>query len=413
MGADEGALARTNRWVQSRFSQYYARAHLDLPQRFTKREWAFLFFDKSFMVRHLAFQKRDQLRAYLRDQAPRHAYYSTAFYQEPDAHTMVEKGWKGATLVFDLDADHLRGAAKMGYAEMLAAVKVEFIKLVDRWLVGKLGYDADDVHIVFSGGRGYHAHIEDPRVLELSAYERREVVDLITGKAPVGEYLIQQAYKGGRRKDGRGYASRGSIMPSPERGDWKGDLTRETLAFFHELDSEIQDGRRDASVKRFSQLAEVPEDDAGKFLDMLMGTDDSGARRIDHLLGDHRIELDSGINDKFWRRIHEKLYVQMAGEADEPVTADIKRLIRLPSSIHGKSGLMARTLTRDELDGFDPLRDALAFGRAPVEVEGLAELEFDIGGEHHSIETGKRARLPEYAAMFACLRGSAAIPGGG
>jgi len=410
MAADEGALARTNRWVQQRFSQYYARARLDLPQRFTKREWAFLFFDKSFMVRHLAFQKRDQLQAYLRDQAPRHAYYSTAFYQDPGAHAMAEKGWKGATLVFDLDADHLRGAAKMGYAEMLAAVKVEFVKLVDRWLVGKLGYDADDVHIVFSGGRGYHAHIEDPRVLELSAYERREVVDLITGKADVGDFLFQQAYKGGRRKDGRGYAAKGSVMPSPERGDWKGDLTRETLAFFRELDAEIGQGHRDDAVRRFSQVAEVPEEEAAGFLDMLMGADSQGARRIDRLLGDHRIELDSGINDRFWRRIHEKLYVQMAGEADEPVTADIKRLIRLPSSIHGKSGLMAKTLTRDELDGFDPLRDALAFGREPVEVEGLADLEFDIGGEHHAVEAGVRARLPEHAAMFVCLRGSAAIP---
>ena len=34
------------------------------------------------------------------------------------------------------------------------------------------------------------------------------------------------------------------------------------------------------------------------------------------------------------------------GETDEPVTADVKRLIRLPGSLHGKSGLKVVTLTR-------------------------------------------------------------------
>ncbi|MCA1813180.1 MAG: hypothetical protein LC624_04420 [Halobacteriales archaeon] len=29
----------------------------------------------------------------------------------------------------------------------------------------------------------------------------------------------------------------------------------------------------------------------------------------------------------------------MTGETDEPVTSDVKRLIRLPGSVHGKTGL--------------------------------------------------------------------------
>lgn len=410
MAADVDVLERTQRWVRSRFARYYAHAELDLPTRFTKREWAFLFFDKSFMVRHLSFGKRDQLRAYLRDHAPKHAYYSTAFYEDPGAHTMLEKGWKGATLVFDLDADHLKGASSMGYAEMLAAVKVEFVKLVDRWLIGKLGYDADEVHIVFSGGRGYHAHIEDPRVRELSAYERREIVDLVTGKADVSGFLLKEAFKGGVRQDGRGYASRGLVMPSPTRGDWRGDLARETHAFFRELDVLLSRGEREEAVERFMALAEVDEEEAGAFLDMLLGTDSAGKRRMDHLLEDNRIELDRNLGDAIWRRIHQKLYVEMAGEADEPVTADVKRLIRLPSSLHGKSGLMTKTLTRDELDDFEPLRDALAFGREVVEVMGATDLAFDLGGEQHAVEKDRVAALPEYAAMFALLRGAATVP---
>ena len=412
MAADEGALARTNRWLVTRFAHYYAHAELDLPFRYTKREWAFLYFDKSFMVRHLAFDKRDRIQAYLRDQAPRHAYYSTAFYQEPGARTMLEKGWKGATLVFDLDADHLPGAAKMGYGEMLAAVKVEFVKLVDRWLIGKLGYDADEVHIVFSGGRGYHAHIEDPRVLDLDAHERREIVDLVTGKADLKDYLREEAVKSGRRMEGRGYKVPTYLMPTPDRGDWKGDLTRETLAFFREIDSMLSEGRRDDAVARFAALADVKPEEAAAFLDFLGKRDSAGHRRLDRLLEERKVDLEDKIRPNFWQRIAEKLYVQMAGEADEPVTADVKRLIRLPSSLHGKTGFVAMRLSRDELDAFDPLQDALAFGRSQVEVEGMNDMSFELGGVTHHLKKGKVVALPEHAAVFACLRGTAQLRSG-
>src|SRR5439155_27170186 len=39
-------------------------------------------------------------------------------------------------------------------------------------------------------------------------------------------------------------------------------------------------------------------------------------------------------------------------ETDEPVTSDIKRLIRMPSSLHGKTGLQVIPMSRDAIDGF-------------------------------------------------------------
>ena len=411
MAADEGALARTNRWLVSRFAQYYARAELDLPFRYTKREWAFLFFDKSFMVRHLAFDKRDRIQTYLRDQAPRHAYYSTAFYQDPGARTMLEKGWKGATLVFDLDSDHLPGASKMTYEEMLAEVKKEFIKLVDKWLINKFGYDADDVHIVFSGGRGYHAHIEDPRVLELDAHERREIVDLITGKSiDLSTYFRQVAITGGKRMDGRGYTRKTYMLPPSSIGDWKGDLTKEAEKFYGEILHLVTEGQRPKAVKKIAELWKYDEIKAIYHLELLLKAGVAGHQRIDWLLSKGHADLEEGMTAKDWEPLFNNLHIAMLGETDEPVTGDVKRLIRLPSSIHGKTGFVARHLTRDELDAFDPLQDALAFGRSAVEVEGTSDVSFELGGVTHHLERGKVVALPEYAAVFACLRGSAQIP---
>jgi DNA primase small subunit len=281
---------------------------------------------------------------------------------------------------------------------------------VDRWLIGKLGFDERDVGIAFSGGRGYHAHIEDPRVLELNAFERREIVDLVTGKADPTDFLEKQAFHSGMRQDGRGYSRHTLRMPDPERGDWKGDLSRETLAFFQDLDNMGSEGREDEAVALLASMGEVEQDEARELLHMLV-EGEPGQRRLDRMVSDQRIDLQEGLGERFWERIAGKLFVRMAGEADEPVTSDTKRLIRLPTSLHGKTGFRVVELTRDQLDDFDPLVDALAFGNDPVEVEGLVDETFGLGGEEHSLSKERMTAMPEYAAVFACLRGMARLQG--
>jgi len=92
------------------------------------------------------------------------------------------------------------------------------------------------------------------------------------------------------------------------------------------------------------------------------------------------------------------------GEADEPVTSDIRRLIRLPTSLHGKTGLVVKPLTLEEFDSFDPLQDAIAFGDSEVEVQVLKPFSMRI--KDFSAEAGEgRIVMPEYAAVFACARG--------
>ncbi len=404
------ALKRTSRWLVQRFGSYYSRTKLHLPPRYTRREWGFMYFDKSYMNRHISFERRSQIQDYFRKEVPRHAYYSTAYYTDPGAHTMNEKGWQGATLIFDLDADHLEGAHKMEYGEMLAAVKKEFLKLVDIWLVGKLGVDHDDISIVFSGGRGYHAHIDDPTVLDLNTFERREIIDVITGKADIDKFLVEEPFHSGRRMDGRGYTSKTYRLPDPSRGDWRGDLSRVTIRWFQSLDMMVRDGMDDQAAEVLSMATGKGLDESRTFLEFLEEEDKAGNKRIDRLLHDRRLDFSQDLKKRFWKTIANHLFVQLSGEADEPVTADTKRLIRLPTSLHGKSGLRVVELTRDQLDDFDPLVDAIAFSDDLVEVVGLADTSFDLGGGSHALAEGRRTSIPEHAAVFACLRGMAQVP---
>lgn len=58
------------------------------------------------------------------------------------------------------------------------------------------------------------------------------------------------------------------------------------------------------------------------------------------------------------KRILRELY-EAGTIVDERVTVDPYRIMRIPNTLHGKTGLIARNIS--DLKGFDPLRDALAF----------------------------------------------------
>lgn len=131
-----------------------------------------MFFDRDFVRRHLGFLEENDYRRFLLNQVPSHAYFSSARYERPAAPTMDLKGWMGADLIFDLDADHIRGAEGLSYQDMLILVKKEAASLLDRYIFGELGFEEKHVRISFSGGRGYHIHVSHPRLLKLGSHER-------------------------------------------------------------------------------------------------------------------------------------------------------------------------------------------------------------------------------------------------
>lgn len=101
---DDGSVQRSIEFLRNTFQTYYESNAIELPDRFGRREFAFLFFGGKGMVRHLGFEKREQVWNFLAERAPQHAYYSSAYYQQPAAAKMNEKNWMGAELIFDLNS---------------------------------------------------------------------------------------------------------------------------------------------------------------------------------------------------------------------------------------------------------------------------------------------------------------------
>ena len=118
MDSFEG-IKKSLEFLRDEFRKYYKNNNAGLPDRFGRREYAFVLFGGKGMIRHIGFEKKVQLKDFLTDRAPSDVYYSSAYYQKPDAQTMQEKNWMGAELIFDLDSDHLPNTEKLSYSEQL------------------------------------------------------------------------------------------------------------------------------------------------------------------------------------------------------------------------------------------------------------------------------------------------------
>src|SRR5438093_3026840 len=180
MAAADASKEASNNFVKAHFRRYYEQTKPILPDRFGRREFGFMFWTAGIVQRHLGFSREDELKSFLVSRVPAHVYYSSAYYEKPNASTMEEKGWLGADLVFDLDADHLPGGKSLSYPEMLEAVRHGVVKPWDQFLQTALGFDEKRMRIVFSGGRGWHIQVLAERVLGLGRNDGRAGVDLRT-----------------------------------------------------------------------------------------------------------------------------------------------------------------------------------------------------------------------------------------
>ncbi len=374
-------------FLKNRFKEYYKKSNIELPDRFGRREFAFILFEGRGMIRHIGFEKKMQFTKFLKEKSPSHVYYSSAYYKKPNAPTMQEKKWMGAELIFDLDSDHLPNADKLSYSQQLEAIKEEFLKLVDDFLIGDFGFNEKYISLYFSGGRGYHCHVTDPKIFDLDSSERREIVDYITGRDLKDSLIFREQVTGKRRYGRREYASGTSLkMPRPEESGWKGRISRGIIDIVYEIK------KSENPVQKLREYG-VTKSDAEKLLSDL--SDD----RINRIK-EGNLDQSKMIRKFFLNNALRKTAVAMsAGETDEPVTCDVKRLIRLPESLHGKTGLKVEKISLDKLKDFNPLNDAVVLSEDAVKIDLKKPFKIKMKGENFKLEPGTQ-EVPTYLGVI-------------
>lgn len=392
---------RTRSFLRSNFGKYYHdAANPESPPSVTRedvtpfppvpdlaaREFGFIelrspFPDDVVMHRHVGFATQEALHEKLAARPPAHAYRSAAHWQTPRARTMNDKGWLGSDLIFDLDMDHLRDMPDT-FPAMLEAVKQETLRLVEEFILGDLDVPPHEIDIVFSGGRGYHVHVYSEQYRTLGGKERREIVDYVKGEITPDVYY---------------HSGTAPHVPTPDQSGWGERINRSLRALLDEARNQEDPG---------AFLSEVAERH-GRDVNV-------GKGRADAVLsyGPDRVERGFFNPGRVPKDLLEALVQEAAhrggAEIDEPVTSDTHRLIRIPGTLHGGSGLQVKPLTLEQLRDFSPLTDAVVFNDDPILVEGRGFTAF-LRGEKYEAPEGEEVEVPRYAAVFMALRGGAAV----
>ncbi len=402
-------------FVQSLFRRFYENRYVDVyvPSEIARREFGYMPFGHKVMVRHLSFKSFDELRRMLAKEAPLHVYRSAALYQYPQA-PMEEKGWEGAELVFDIDADHLgtqclkthdyilclgcgmvleakqTSCSSCGSAEILdvkmvcdtclQAAKTEMAKLIS-FMEDDFGISTSSFILNYSGNRGYHLAVTAEEVMDLDRYARQEIVDYVSGSHIDLRFFGLPVTK--RDETGPDYTDRG----------WAGRFAREACAVLNRL-AGGDEFLRSKALLRMSETALRELSEVVKYW--------SDAPRWDLLkTGKRSPQLETVF----------ELAVENAGvHIDTVVTTDVHRILRLADSLNGKTGLKACRIDVNSFEDFDPLNQAVALDQEPVVTVKIVRCpEFHLDGNKYGPYKDEKARLPAYAAAYLLCRGLAKL----
>jgi DNA primase small subunit len=384
---------RTRAYLRGRFGDHYRRVDLTPPPDANQREWGYIPWTETpgtTMVRHKSLLDLGSLDSFLPRERPRHVYFSAGRYDDPSASSMSEKGWHSSDLVFDLDADHLPDVTpgEDTYAEMLAACKEALFRLLD-FLDDDFGFE--DLTVAFSGGRGYHVHVRDDGIRSLERDARREIVDYVRGIGLEFDALIEAEAVGGEA---------GRSSPAQKRTlSTEGGWSRRALTYILEFVDDLLAMDEDDAVERLQEFEGIGEGKATAAL--------TAARTNREQLAAGNIDVHPAFVQVAKRLMQDVVDADHA-HIDEPVTTDTNRLIRLPGSLHGGSGLAVRRLERGEIDDFDPLVDAVpeTFQGHDITVEVTDGGEVELMADSFTLSGGEHT-VPEHLGVFLMARGRA------
>jgi DNA primase small subunit len=402
-------------FVYEKFSDFYNASSTAVPSPtlLGQRELGFLLFKGRIMLRHKVFARINDLRSFLGEVVPSDVYRSCAYYENPEAE-MDKKGWLGADLVFDIDADHIPTSCnklhdewtctKCGFSGKgitpktcpackgqkfdaktwpcevcLESAKEETIKLIDMLSVD-FGFSDSEVSVFFSGHRGYHVHVENEAVKTLDAMARKEIVDYITG--------LGLSVLGGEAK-GRSTKRRRSRSFSLHDFGWNRRLK---LGLRNFILNATKEDLIDAGIKSNSAV--------------ILRNKELILKRC---IEEGRWNSVKGVSIGTWRKLAEYVKDLESSKIDTVVTTDTHRLIRMNGTLHGKTGLRKVEFPVTRLADFDPFEEAVAFKEGAVKVFVSDAPKFRLGGRVLGPYKRQTVEVPTAAAVLLICRGRAEV----
>ncbi|MFQ5405881.1 MAG: DNA primase catalytic subunit PriS [Candidatus Micrarchaeia archaeon] len=381
-------------FLRENFKEYYSRFS-PCPEDVLSREAGFGVY-KKIDFRHKAFKSDAEFKAFLTKEGPLFVSYSVSHYKYPAARPMQKKGRLGADLVFDLDAlpkghEHNKVFCKT----CVERARQDALRL-EGFLFSDFGFAKKEVSVNFSGSKGFHLHVDSELVLELSASARQKLVDYVSAQSLESDKFFPSVPKK-KTAQVMDVSSDQLLGPSQSSRGWFKRVHNRAVEQLSKPDEELVGYLRTAgySLKHAKSIALQKKSIVG---DLKKGVGaDSCFSVWDSFVQPEKLVAQTVLDQRV-----------LGVEADRSVTFDLSRLIRLPNSLHGDTGLLAKSIS--SLSSFDALKDAVAFSdKKALKVVPLYSACFELANQGFEVEKGKGVELPLCAAVLLLCRKAAVL----
>ena len=405
---------REETFLRDKFRDYYRSHEVKGPPQVKSREFGIGAPGKKIFQRHLSFSNPAELNAFLRKEVPFYISYSNAYYEFPAGRPMETKKMQSADLLYEFDADDIKTNCKeehdlwkcescnaSGKGAIEKCTKCGESVSVDQWFCSEclgetkkqvfqlLKILADDfgfeegISINFSGNAGYHIHVRSEKVKSLSQDARVELANYLTATNlnPATYCFIEE----------------GKTIKCPLPDDAMGMPKR--------MVDELLDLIEKGDSQKIASLGGISHKNAQQLL--------SQKKLVLKKITDEGVLLSvpgsAKKNSTFWNSIFQYLAQEIALKIDRQVSIDAHRIIRVPDTIHGGTGLLAKEISLDSLENFNPLDETVVFGKTAVKVFINKAPRFMLGGKEFGPFTEEEISLPEYAAIYLFAKGKAVL----
>jgi DNA primase small subunit len=249
------------------------------------------------------------------------------------------------------------------------------MKLLDM-LMEDFGFSDKELRVFFSGHRGYHVHVENEAVRNLDSAARKEIADYVCGLG-----LENPSFALNEKR---------SKKLNVSYPGWQGRIARGIHDFA--LKAKAEDYRN------IGLKANVAEAFAKSRIVVLKNVSESDTW-----------ESVKGVGPETWKKIVERFTLSQSASVDTVVTTDTHRLIRLGSTLHGKTGMKKTEFPITTIEDFDPFKSAIAFKKGTATVLVSDAPEFRLGDQTFGPYRNQRIELPTAAAILLVCRKRAEV----
>ncbi len=407
-------------FLRKHFQEFYLKNFVKGPPEISQREFGYGVFGRKIANRHLAFASQSEMNSFLRKDVPLFVSYSSALYRFPGKRPMESKELLKADLVYEFDADDLhteckeshdswvcQNCGKTGKGRQLACDECGSATKVEEWFCRECLKEAkskvfalldflekdfgfsEGIAINFSGRAGYHVHVRSDSVRQLSHSARIELIDYLTANG----LNIFSHFK----KDDTFF----SFPALEEKAGWPSRIVDTLVGLLEQADAEKIAVMGDTSLPLAKKLVQGRK----RILSSI-----KERRTIPSFFGRVSAKGQSK-SDLFWQSFLNSIVAKIA-PIDRQTSIDLNKIVRVPETLHGETGLVSRALSRDSLNEFDPFDDAVVFSAGErVKLFINKAPSFYLAGQSFGPFEKKEEELPLGAAIFLLGRGAASFGG--